>query len=180
MRLDLFRNSSFSRGAPMIAELAWIMCSGLLVSGFLPGSKWRVLLLRLFGSRIGVGVVVKPRVRVKFPWRLCIGDHCWIGEDVWIDNLSQVELGSHVCLSQGVYICTGSHDWNKETFDLIVKPVTIDSHVWVGAFSRVAPGAHIKEGAMLCMCSVASGTLAPWTIFRGSPAVAYKSRVQIT
>lgn len=176
MRLDQYRTPDFSRGVSRGVELAWILCSGLLVAGFLPGSGWRRSLLRLFGARIGRGVIIKPRVQIKFPWRLRIGDHCWIGEGVWIDNLAQVDLGDHVCLSQGAYLCTGSHDWSSATFDLVLGPIAVGHHAWIGAFARLAPGTQIAPGAVVCMSSLAAGTLDPWTIYRGNPAVAIKPR----
>ena len=70
----------------------------LLISSRLPGSAHRRLILRLFGARVGRGVVVKPGARIKFPWRLSIGDHSWIGEDAWIDNLAPVAIGADCCL----------------------------------------------------------------------------------
>ena len=83
MRLDTFSAASFERGASRITEAFGLLVSGILVLSWLPGSGWRVWLLRAFGARIGQGVVLKPGVRVKFPWRLEVGDHSWIGEDVW-------------------------------------------------------------------------------------------------
>ena len=70
-------------------------------------------MLTMFGARIGANVVLKPNIRVKFPWRLRIDDNSWVGQDVWIDNLAQVDIGSDTCISQGAYLCTGSHDWSK-------------------------------------------------------------------
>jgi len=176
MRLDLFANDDFDRGASHFKELAWLAIQGVLFASWLPGSGWRVALLRLFGARLGIGIVIKPGVYVKFPWRLSIGNHCWIGERVWIDNIADVTLGDHVCISQGVYFCTGSHDWNSEEFDLIVKPIIVGSHAWVGAMSRIAPGVMIGEGAVLGLGSTATRSLPDWTIHYGTPALFVKSR----
>ena len=41
-------------------------------------SGLRVRVLRLFGAEIGSGVVFRPRTRVKFPWKLHVGDRSWI------------------------------------------------------------------------------------------------------
>ena len=142
----------------------------------LPGSGWRTLLLRFFGARIGQGVVFKSGVRVKMPWRLTIGDHCWIGEDVWIDNLAEVRLGDHVCVSQGAYFCTGSHDWAKHSFDLIVKPIVVGPRAWIAAKCVVAPGVSVGDGAVLVLGSVATQDLEPLAIYAGNPAVRIKSR----
>lgn len=99
MRLDQFNNSDFQRGRPRWVEALWMIVSALTVASFLPGSRMRVTLLRLFRARIGSGVVIKPSVLVKFPWNFEIGDHVWIGERVWIDNLAKVRIGSHSCVS---------------------------------------------------------------------------------
>ena len=133
MRLDKFNNSGFSRGRSFLVETAWRIAEGLLLNSFLPGSAWRAALLRVFGASIGKGVVIKTHVRVKFPWKLSIGEHSWVGESVWIDNLTDVHIGNHCCISQGAYLCTGNHRWDRETFDLEARPIRIEDHCWIGA-----------------------------------------------
>ena len=167
MRLDLFSNPEFDRGASRWTELLWMFAQAWLLSSWLPGSGWRVRLLRAFGAKIGQGVVIKPHVRVKFPWRLAVGDHVWLGEDVWIDNLDRVEIGAHSCLSQGAYLCTGSHDWTDPTFSLVTRPIVIGQGCWVGAQASLAPGAVMEDGAVLAMASLGTGRLAGDQIHRG-------------
>src|SRR3954452_11502522 len=101
MRLDLYSPNGFNRGRPAWLEAVWLLVQPFLLSSSLPGSRVRVTTLRLFGARIGRGVTIKPHVRVKFPWRLQVGDYSWIGEDVWLDNLAEIRIGQHCCLSQG-------------------------------------------------------------------------------
>jgi putative colanic acid biosynthesis acetyltransferase WcaF len=175
--LARFRNPQFDRARPKWFEAIWMVTQALFVSSRLPGSAHRRLLLKLFGARIGVGVIVKPNVRIKFPWRLEIGDHSWIGEEVWIDNLALVKIGSNACISQGAYVCTGSHDWSSPTFDLIVKPITIGDGAWVAAKSTVGPGVTVGEGAVLGLGSTASKDLDPWCIYSGAPAEFVKKRI---
>lgn len=170
VRLDLFDNPDFRRGASRPKEAAWIVVSGLLVGSWLPGSGWRRMMLRAFGARIGVGVVIKPRVRVKFPWRLKVGDHAWIGEGVWIDNLAPVVIGAQSCVSQGAYLCTGNHDWTDTRFGLTARPITLEEGCWVGARAQIAPGAHLEPGAVVTLGSTASGRLAGMTVHSGNPA----------
>lgn len=180
MRLDSFDDRSFSRGRPAWVEALWLLCQAFFLNSWLPGSAHRVLILRLFGAKIGRGVVIKPHVRVKFPWRLVIGDYSWVGEDVWIDNLAEVRIGSHCCLSQGVYLCTGSHDWASERFDLKTSPIAIGDHVWLGARSSAGPGVSIGDGAVLTMGSVATKSLSAWFIHSGSPAEPSRPRIRVS
>lgn len=176
MRLSEYSPRDFHRGRSRLVELAWMLLQALLVGSWVPGSWHRIVLLRLFGAMIGCNVVIKPGVRVKFPWRLQVGDHSWIGEDVWIDNLAKVSIGSHVCVSQGAYLCTGSHDWASESFDLITLPIDVADHAWIGSKAVLAPGTEVGAGAVLSMASFGKGRLDPWTIYLGIPAKPLRPR----
>ncbi len=176
MKLDCYNNTHFKRGRPFWVEVAWLLVQSLFVSSWIPGSRHRVMLLRLFGARIGKRVNIKPHIRVKFPWRLEISDNTWIGESCWIDNLSSVKIGSNCCISQGVYLCTGSHDWSKETFDLLTKPINIGDGVWLAAKSIVSPGVNIHPGSVLTLGSVATRDLEAKTVNQGNPAIEVNKR----
>ena len=130
------------------------------------------MLLRMFGARIGSGVVVKPRVTIKYPWKLAVGDHSWIGEQVWIDNLDQVTIGAHVCISQGALLLCGNHDYKKPTFDLITGPIVLENGVWIGAKASVAPGVTCGSHSVLAMGGVATKNLEAWKVYQGNPAKA--------
>ena len=142
-----------------------------MTARWLPGSLWRVLLLRAFGARIGTNCRIKPGFRVKFPWRLQVGNSCWLAEDAWFDNLSFVTLGDRVCLSQGVYLCTGNHNFRSSTFDLRLGSIKISDDVWVAARAVLAPGTVVGQGAVISLGSVVSGTISSGSIMRGNPAV---------
>jgi putative colanic acid biosynthesis acetyltransferase WcaF len=142
-----------------------------LLASWVPGTGWRKALLRAFGARLGRGGRIKPRVRVTFPWRLVIGDHSWLGEAAWLDTLAPVTIGDRVCLSQGVYLCTGNHDFRKPGFDLRVDPIRIGDDVWIGAMAVLAPGTSVNSSAVVALGSVVSGTVAAGMIVRGNPAV---------
>jgi putative colanic acid biosynthesis acetyltransferase WcaF len=166
VRLDLFDSNSFKRGRGVLTEALWLLAFAPLMTSQLPGSRWRVSLLRAFGARIGKAVVIKPHVIIKFPWRLTVGDHSWIGERVWIDNLAPVSIGSHVCISQGAYLCTGSHDWSRASFDLITKHIHIEESAWVCAKAVIGPGVTVGKGAVVGLGAVATVDVPEWRVFR--------------
>jgi putative colanic acid biosynthesis acetyltransferase WcaF len=82
-----------------------------------------------------------------------------------------------VCISQRAFLCTGNHNFASPKFDLIVKPITIESGSWVGAGSWVGPGVKIGTHAVLTMGSVATTNLGANGIYRGNPATLVKERV---
>jgi putative colanic acid biosynthesis acetyltransferase WcaF len=178
VRLSEFRNDWYKPGRSLFWQCAWFFLGlPLLRSALIPSSAFRCFLLRFFGATLGPGVVIKPGVRIKYPWRFTAGADTWLGEDCWIDNLADVQLGSSVCLSQGTYLCTGNHDWTDPAFGLIVKPIRIDDGAWVGARSVVCPGIAIGAGAVAAAGSIVNRNIPPMEIHGGNPAVFLKRRV---
>ncbi len=176
--LSRFDNAWFKPGAGMLKRLAWYFTNAVVFNShaLLPYS-FKSTILRFYGAKIGKQVAIKPHVNIKYPWKLEIGDYTWIGENVWIDNLDKVVIGKHVCISQGALILSGNHDFSKSTFDLIVKPITIEDGAWIGAKSVVTQGVTVASHAVLAVSSVASSSLESYSIYRGNPAVKVKERV---
>lgn len=171
VNLALFQNDSYHPGRSLLVQCAWFFVGlPLLRSALIPSSSFRRSLLRLFGADIADGVVIKPGVRVKFPWRLTAGRNCWIGEDAWIDNLAHVTLGNDVCLSQGVYLCTGNHDWSDPAFGLRVQSIHIDDGAWVAARASLAPGVSIGTHAVVGFGAVVSASVPAYAVYAGNPA----------
>jgi putative colanic acid biosynthesis acetyltransferase WcaF len=178
VRLRDYDNSWYDPGRSIAWRTLWLLVGQpLFRSPFLPSSKLRVSLLRLFGARLGHGVVIHSEVLVKYPWHLVVGDDCWIGERVWIDCLTAVHLGNDVCISQGAYLCTGNHDWSDPAFGLRVEPIQLDDAAWVGAQSILLPGAHLSAGAVLAAGSVTGGVIPPCQIYSGNPARFVRQRI---
>ena len=170
-RLDRYRTPpDWHPGAPKLQQVLWFcLGSPLLSARWLPGSAWRVLLLRVFGARIGSGCRIKPGLRVKFPWRLLVGEACWLAEDAWLDNLAPITLGDRVCISQSAYLCTGNHDFRSPGFELRLGPITIGSNAWIAACAVLAPGTNVGPGAVVALGAVVSGTVESGSIVRGNP-----------
>jgi len=137
-----------NRGA--LWRIAWHLVSALLFqSAVVLPARSKAALLRAFGARIGKGLVIKPRVTIKYPWFLEAGDHVWLGEGVWIDNHTTVSIGADACISQGAYLFTGNHDWNDPLFAFFCRPITVADGAWVGAKAIVCPGSELGRLAVV-------------------------------
>lgn len=158
--VDIRRNvcpPGYTRGRCVPCVLLWWFINATLfrwTPRFCNG--WRRFLLRLFGAKIGVGVLIRESVRVHYPWRLEIGDYSSIGEDVNLYTLDRIVIGKHSVVSQASYLCTGSHDIEDPHMTLIVKPITIGDGVWIAADVFVAPGVNIGN---LCVIGARSTVL---------------------
>jgi putative colanic acid biosynthesis acetyltransferase WcaF len=175
--LSAFTPGDFDRGAGRLKEALWLLVRPVFFE-LLPG-RWYALkcaLLRAFGAKVGRGVVIKPGARISFPWKLTIGNHVWLGEDCWLLNLAEIVLEDHVALAHRVFLCTGNHDFQSPTFDLIVKPIRVCRGAWLTAGAYVGPGVTVGQHAVLALASVATKDLEPYGIYRGNPAVRVGTR----
>lgn len=144
--LSAYKNDFYDPGRGFVTRTVWYYLSLVLFeSSWFPFSSIKSRVLRLFGAKMGVGVVIHPNVRIKFPWKLAIGDNCWIGREVWIDNLDNVVLESNVCVSQGAYLCTGSHDHKSMTFELRTGPIIVEHGAWICCRAIVLGGSTVSR-----------------------------------
>ena len=179
--LDRYNNAWYQPGKPLPIRLLWYFVNALIFqSALFPINALKVGLLRVFGAKVGEGVTIKPSVNIKYPWRLNIGNHVWIGEGVWIDNLADVSIGSHSCISQEALLLTGSHNYKKPTFDLIVRSISLEEGVWIGAKAVVCPGIICGSHSVLSVSSVATSNIQANKIYQGNPAIVKRDRVSST
>jgi putative colanic acid biosynthesis acetyltransferase WcaF len=178
--IDLTRAGAgnFKRTRSRFLEGLWILIEFFVVSNPLQlSSKVRVLVLRLFGARIGANVVMRPRLRVKFPWNLEIGDNCWIGEGVWIHNQGLVTIEENVVVSQEAFITTGSHEIYK-SMDLVIEPVIIRRGAWITTRCIVLQGVDIGHDTIVTPGSVVYKSLPKSSLCGGNPALFMRQRWQ--
>ena len=156
---------------PKFVVYLWSACELLFVTNpWQISSSLRVKVLRLFGADIGSGVVFRPRTRVKFPWKLKVGDRSWIGEGVWIHNQDIVRIGSDVVISQETFITTGSHA-HRQNMALVTKPIEIESGVWITSRCMVLGGSVIGKSSLIKPMSIVAGYIPENSIAQGNYAI---------
>jgi putative colanic acid biosynthesis acetyltransferase WcaF len=179
LRTDLskFNNSWYDPGGNALKRLLWYFVNVVFFNSSFPFTTVKIFFLKLFGSKLGKGIVIKPYVKIKYPWRLEIGDNVWIGENSWIDNLADVKIGNNSCLSQGAFLLCGNHNYKKEGFDLIIGKIVLDEGVWIGAKSTVCPGIKCYSHSVLAAGSVATTDLEAYSVYQGNPAKKIRERI---
>ncbi|MCV7282569.1 putative colanic acid biosynthesis acetyltransferase [Mycolicibacterium flavescens] len=155
-RFDLagFQGSGYHKGRPRLMQLLWLMASRMIVMQWWCPGPMRVQLLRIFGAQIGEGTIIRADVKIHWPWKLTVGSHTWIGEQVWILNLEPVTIGANTCISQAAFICTGSHDRRSPTFEFDNAPIAIGDSVWIATRATVLRGVRIGDGATVGAAAV--------------------------
>ncbi|WP_084639405.1 hormogonium polysaccharide biosynthesis acetyltransferase HpsU [Geitlerinema sp. PCC 9228] len=148
--LSQYDQSWYDRGRP-----AWLVFWWWLVQAIAfplsphPWNGFRSWLLRRFGAKIGKQTVIRPTVRVTYPWKVKLGDYSWLGDDVVLYSLDHISIGDHCVISQESYLCTGSHDLSDRYFHLMVAPITIGNGVWVASDCFVGPGVQIGSNTTI-------------------------------
>ncbi|MDX2171831.1 MAG: WcaF family extracellular polysaccharide biosynthesis acetyltransferase [Bacteroidota bacterium] len=175
--LSAFNNDWYKPGGSSFKRIMWYIVSKIYFKSSFPFYGFKRFLLRLFGAKIGKGLIIKPHVSIKYPWKLVIGDHVWIGENVWIDNLAMVTIKSNACISQGAMLLCGNHNYKRVAFDLMVGSITLDEGAWAGAQTVICPGVRMGSHSLLTVGSVATASLEPYWIYQGNPAQKLKQRV---
>jgi putative colanic acid biosynthesis acetyltransferase WcaF len=176
--LGRFNNDWYQSGASLLKRSIWFIVNVVFfINPLNPFVLLKTILLKMFGAKLGKGVIIKPSVNIKYPWNLVIGNNVWIGEAVWIDNLGPVLIGDNTSVSQGALLLTGSHNYKNIGFDLIVKGITLEDGVWIGAKSIVCPGVICKSHSILTVGSVATTDLEAYFIYQGTPAQKKRKRI---
>jgi putative colanic acid biosynthesis acetyltransferase WcaF len=176
--LKLFIQPSEFRGRSAgYVQLWWLIQALLFNTSPQFMYKWRVFLLRLFGANIGQDVIIRPSVRVTYPWKLTIGDYAWVGDNVELYTLGEIVIGNNAVVSQRSYICTGSHDYTKPTFDIYALKTVIEDEAWLATDVYVAPGVTIGRGSVIGARSSVFTDMPAGMICVGTPAKPIKPRV---
>jgi putative colanic acid biosynthesis acetyltransferase WcaF len=178
-KLDRFRLPTGFRGrSAIVVQLWWAVQSTLFAMSpqFMYG--WRRFLLHLFGATIGKGVLVRPSVRITYPWKVTIGDRVWIGDHAELYSLGEIEVGSDVVISQHSYLCAATHDHTSLSFDIIAKKITIEDQSWIAMDVYVGPGVTIGRGALIGARSNVFRDMPAGMICLGSPAIPVKPRIE--
>lgn len=176
--LDQFKLPPNFRGRSCLTVQLWWLVQALFFKTspqILYG--WRSFLLRLFGAKIGRNVIIRPTVTITYPWKVNIGDYSWVGDDVVLYSLGEIEIGNNVVISQKSYLCAGSHDYKKPDFPIFAEKITIEDECWLATDVYVAPGITIGKGTVVGARSSVFKNLPAGKVCFGSPAVVVKDRV---
>jgi putative colanic acid biosynthesis acetyltransferase WcaF len=169
--------SGFRGASGLKVQIWWLIQSTLFGCSPQFMYAWRNFLLRLFGAKIGRNVIIRPTVRVTYPWKLTIGDNAWVGDHAELYTLGNITIGKNAVVSQKSYLCTGSHDFQSEAFDIYQKPIVIEDEAWVAADVYIAPGITVGKGAVIGARSSVFSDMPAGMICIGSPAKPIKPRM---
>ena len=169
------RHSLVSKMARVLWCLVWMFLFRPTPRGniFRP---WRIFLLKLFGANLKWSSNVLPSCRIWQPWKLTMGAYACLSEEVDCYSVDEIVIGAQATVSQGVKLCSASHDISSRIMELTTSPIHIGENAWVAGWSIILPGVTIGEGAVVGAGSVVTKDVEPWTVVGGNPARFIKRR----
>ncbi len=175
--LSQFRLPPGFRGRSAVTVQLWLIVQATLFR-WSPRIlyPWRRFLLRLFGAKVGVGVLVRPSAEITYPWKVSLGDYCWVGDGTRLYSLGAIRIGPHSVISQHAHLCTGGHDPERVGFDIFSRPIVVGAECWIATEVYVAPGITIGDGSVVGARSSVFHDLPAGMICHGSPARPIRAR----
>jgi putative colanic acid biosynthesis acetyltransferase WcaF len=164
-RLGTYTGRGWDKGGK-VKNALWMIVHGLVFTKWWFPRKLRPTVLRMFGAKIGTGVVIRHRVQVQWPWFLEIGNDSWVGENSWLYSSGQITIGDDVCLSQGVFLCAGDHDRRTSDFMPRPGPITIEDGVWLAAEALVLREVTIGKASVVGGRAIVTKNLPPGSVVR--------------
>lgn len=170
--------SDFRGRSAFVVQLWWAVQATLFKGSPQFAYGFRRFLLRIFGARVGRGVIIRPSVTVTYPWKVSIGDFAWVGDDVVLYSLGEIEIGMNAVVSQRSYLCTGDHDYTQVDFPIRGRKITIGDQAWVAADVFVAPDVLIGAGSVIGARSTVLSDMPPGMVCAGYPAKPLRPRLR--
>jgi putative colanic acid biosynthesis acetyltransferase WcaF len=175
--LKLYKNPKGFRGkSKWTVQLWWIVYAFLFKTSPQVLYGWRRFLLRSFGAQIGKKVLIRPTAQITYPWKVKIGDYSWIGDEVVLYSLGEIEIGANSVISQRSYLCTGSHDYKQVHFPIYNQKIIIKDGCWLATDVFVAPNITIEKGTIVGARSSVFKNLEEFSVYAGSPAQFIRKR----
>jgi len=178
IKMDISKSVHRQEFSVKLARLIWLIFFSPIIY-YLPAplSKLKVLILRLWGAKIGKNVYLRKGTSILIPWKLTIGNHVAIGLNVTLYNLENIIILDQIVISQNAYLCTGSHDYENPNFSLIKKPIKINHYVWIASDAFIGPGVTIGTGSIVGAKSIIYKNTEDWCVYSGNPARIIKERI---
>ena len=127
-------------------------------------------MLKIFGANLLGTPFIHSTAKIQIPWNLTMKHRACLGECANAYSLGKIDIQEGATIAQEAYLCTGTHDFNDPSLQLITKPITIGKNAFIGARAMILPGVCIGDRAIVGAMSVVSKDVPDHEIVAGNPA----------
>ena len=127
-------------------------------------------MLKIFGANLSGMPFIHSTARIQIPWNLTMKHRACLGERANAYSLGKIKILEGATVAQEAYVCTGTHDFNDPSLQLITKPIMVGKNAFIGARAMILPGVCIGDRAIVGAMSVVSKDVPDHQIVAGNPA----------
>ena len=127
-------------------------------------------MLKIFGANLSGMPFIHGTARIQIPWNLTMKHRACLGEHTNAYSLGKIDIQEGATIAQEAYLCTGTHDFNDASLQLITKSITIGKNSFIGARAMILPGVSIGDQAIVGAMSVVSKDVPDHHVVAGNPA----------
>ena len=131
------------------------------------------LLRQILGRPLPKTVTIYPPFYCDYGLGIEFGERVFVNQGCLFSDLGGITIGDRVLIGPMVTLATSGHPVAPaERFDAItMKPIVIDSDVWIGAAVTVAPGVRIGHGSVIGAGAVVATDVPPLTLVTATSVV---------
>jgi len=134
---------------------------------------------RIFAShlfkRVGRSLIVEHNVRLNQPWKIELGDECFLCRDVYLDGSGGIEIGDACLVAEGSSILTHLHSESDHSERTLGK-VVLEDFSEIYAQAMIQPGVRIGRQAIVGNRAVVTRDVPPDAVVMGMPAKVMRNR----
>ena len=127
-------------------------------------------MLKIFGANLSGMPFIHSTAMIQIPWNLNMKHRACLGENANAYSLGKIKILERATIAQEAYLCTGTHDFNDPSLQLITKPIIVGKNAFIGARAMILPGVCIGDQVIVGAMSVVSKDVPDYQIVAGNPA----------
>lgn len=134
-------------------------------------------LLNWAGIKAGAGTKVVGPMYFGNVVSISIGDHCWVGKNLYIEGNGKVVIGDNVDIAPHVVLETGGHltgTSGRRAGEGLINTISIGDGVWIGVRSTIINSVNIAEGGIVAAGALVRADVSDNKLVAGVPAIEKK------
>ncbi len=136
-------------------------------------SKGHLKKLSALFESVGENLRIEKGFHCDYGDRISFGNNVYLNINCTLLDGGLISIGDDCLVGPNVQILTVNHPLNSRQRlqkTSLVKDVTIERNVWIGAGAIILPGVTIHENSVIAAGSIVTRSVQPYSLVAGNPA----------
>jgi acetyltransferase-like isoleucine patch superfamily enzyme len=162
---------------PVVMELA----SRLNALPFTDKEAQGALLGEIFGRQIPATLTLYTPFYCDYGLNIEFGERVFVNQGCWFLGFGGITIDDRTMIGPNVTLSTSGHpvDLEQRYAGITMRPIVIESDVWIGAGATITPGVTIGHGSVVGAGTVVAKDVPPLSVVTGTSYVERKKLEQV-